>query len=165
MSYNAAYNRALLKFAQAPGIGSFIRAADGQPVHHHNPHDLALADFLQDHDDPRHLIVQRHLEGTKQPGDHVSAELERRLGPEFEGEWHQPADLPLSDGNVSGFAFKSPESGQRAISTTWMATAPNGPRRLYRAVLTPAEHAHLVNSLAPNHTLPVNHDQIPVDLT
>jgi hypothetical protein len=55
----------VIKYGRAPSedIQTFVKAAGTAEAGFGGSHpDLAFADFLQDHDDPRHLIVRRDLE-------------------------------------------------------------------------------------------------------
>lgn len=64
MTYSKVYNKAI-KYAAAPieGIKNFTKqSADNDIFSAHNSSDPVFADWLEEHDDPRHLIVRRDLE-------------------------------------------------------------------------------------------------------
>lgn len=134
MNY-ANLNKAL-KFARAPqqALSGFIQAAQGSPIHHQNPHDLGLHDFLMDHDDPRHLIVGKHLRdpnGEVPPGYHETGEQDTFQTP---------------DGVVALNRFVGP-GGHSQYESIWNAQHPLDPNdyRQYRAVLSP-EEAHQIRT-------------------
>lgn len=167
VSYAEGYQRAL-KFGRAPeaGIRSFVHAAKGQPVSHENHHDAVLADYLEDHDDPRHLIVRRHLDATKnaEGGDPLNAELERQLGPGYERAHYHETTVDTPDGLVSSMEYHHPETGQRAFLTEWLATHPQShTNRLYHTVLSPSEHHHVVTKLVESGGRLVSGDELPSD--
>lgn len=167
MKYAADYTEAL-KYGRAPeqGIGTFIRAAHGQEVHHTNTHDAVLADYLEEHEDPRHLIVRRHLERTKQPvgSQGVGRDIYHRLGPEYQLEHYGTSHVITPDGAITFHRYHSPESGQRAVLTQWEAKHPDeDSHRIFEAVLSPAEVHHLRQNLhgGEHHT---TSDQLPVPI-
>lgn len=164
MKYAADYNEAL-KYAKAEGkgIGTFIKAAHGNPVHAENNHDAVLADYLEDAEDPRHLIVRKHLEMSQHPNRSIIGDLEKKGMDPF------PVDrthLDTDSGNLIFDHFHNYDNGQSAVSAAWVVPHPDGfAPRTYRAVLTPAE-AHAIHSeFAPKDPNRNTANSLPVDIS
>lgn len=158
MSDFASGLNAALKYATAPaqGIGSFIRAAEGQPVHFSNPHDRVLQDYLDEHNDGRAEIVRRHLSRSEGAAERpVMDDLRRVLGPTEALDMTDRHTLAGPDGLMHFEHWEHPDTGQRAVVTSWHVHHPddtglnirNNAGRVYRAVLSPAEAMQMVKGL------------------
>jgi len=155
VNYAKNYEQALkLARAAEQGIRTFLKAAEGQPVHAHNTHDGVLADFLEEHDDPRHPIVRRHLEDTKHGGNGhsgASEEISRVLGGEF--PQGRPEFLDSDGSFLTLYPHENPTTGQRMyhaslelhhVTPTWEFRG-----RRFAAALSPAEVERLREEFKP----------------
>lgn len=146
MGYHGRYQRAL-KFLRAPkqGVGSFVEAAHGTEIHPNNPHDAALADYLQDESDPRHLVVSGHLDRVRRGEDGYREELDRRgLRPDFTREHREVS----GDGSLLFEHYHNPKTGDRATGVSWNVSHPAGlGARSYHALLNP----HDAHSILADH--------------
>lgn len=165
MKYAADYNEAL-KFGKSEpnGIGTFIKAAHGNPVSHENMHDAVLADYLGDAEDPRELIVRDHLSRSQSPNRSIVGDLEKKGMDPFPVDRNH-LDLADGHGSLTFDHYHNPENGQRAVAATWDVPHPEGlGARTYRAVLSPAE-AHRVHSEFASSGLHQVPHQLPVDIS
>ncbi len=153
------YSKALtkIKFGRSPTehINGILQGSDNTPISASGV-DGILADHLEDHDDPRSLIVRQHLQAAETHADVYNAGrelLRQRLGDSYR------ADLP--EGSLTGGSFNLSsggflahtryvnDKGDAAYSVYWNHLLPKNKRqrreryRAYHAVLTPEEFQRL----------------------
>lgn len=109
MTYSRDYGKAL-QYAKAPkeSIAEFATqqtANKADTIDRHHNSDHVFADFLEDHDDPRHEIVRRDLqlrpensESGTEFSDNIIADRRKRFGDEV-GTKQYP-DIHMDDGDI-----------------------------------------------------------------
>ena len=155
----------VVKFGRVPeeGLRAFIESS--KTSHTHDPNstaELVLADYLEEHDDPRHLIVRRDL--SYRTGHHRGfwGNVHRHAS-ELTGKvYHEHS--PLKGGLVY---TRTGDNGEAVVVNDWSGvyyvnwhSPHNG--HTYGAVLTPDEFekvkAHFDSTSAPT---PTATDELP----
>jgi hypothetical protein len=102
-------------------------------------HDTKLQDLLQEHDDPRELIVRNHRD-RKETGRTVMDELTDRLGTddmEIEQDGHH--NFGHGQGWAYFWKYWNPQTGATLHRANWSAPSSRGFTRSYSALLDPEE--------------------------
>jgi len=143
-----------VKFGQAPEAEVHAFLAASRASHSHDPHNYnehVLADFLQDHDDPRHLLVRRDLGYRTGNSDEFFHRLDGHgrelIGADYDRHgWEDAVHFPrLSDGSRIN-------STRHASGKLYQVGWDNGGAgHYYVANLTPDEHTQMVEKLGLTH--------------
>lgn len=144
-------NRAL-KYGRAPEdmirMGAKAAGDETGVVHPDNVHDLKMQDLLQEHDDPRELIVRKALEQRKSlDSDGLWEAMYDLVGPLPQHTNHESYATP--DGELH-FNEYTNSRGKQAITADWYITHPSSSKstlRNYYATVTPEEAKHIKDNL------------------
>lgn len=140
----------VLKYGLAPigdiqGMLAACRA--GGPFDGNNHADGVLADYLQDHDDPRHQIVRRDL-SYRNPDYWAGATNHRQelLGTD-ESHIVRQQEHQLEDGTTLAIrTFANLNTAAIAHGLNWVPSR-NGEYLNYHALFTPEEYGHIMQGL------------------
>jgi hypothetical protein len=161
VTYDDAYSRCL-RYGRAPEaeIHGFVNKAeeDGNSQEPNNHSDHVFADWLEDHDDPRHLVVRGDLHIRQQPGPHWQGkahnDIAAKLGhnPSHGGvQYGYWTEIPLEDSDLRVQPIEHRETGKRFYSVGWDVPRAEGGTRDYHAHLDPEQLEQLLRGLDLPH--------------
>lgn len=138
--------------APADSVHSIVQQAEaGGPVHHTNIGDGVLADYLEEHDDPRSEIVRRHLKRTEAGISGIMEEMRKRLGGYWESTGFDTKELGNGQYVMRHQYSDNSENGVKVAHVLWsipkVQSGNRSVRRLYEGIFTPEEAAHIMSRL------------------
>lgn len=149
MNYVESY-ATVARYGRAPakGVASFAEQSTGDRNRDpQNNSDHVFADWLEEHDDPRHLIVRGDLEIRRRPGPHwvgkAHNDASEKLGENAaHAQYGQLRRLEDPELGTLGYSPVTGRNGRRVYETYWSTGDSE-----YNAHLSPDEHAHLLAGL------------------
>ena len=153
----------VLRYGRAPieGIHSISRQGRVEGMYNpQNTSDRALADFLDDHDDPRSLLVHRDLSYRGEANGDFGTNYDKHADELFgHGErggfiFEHSHSFDLGDGTtLVARQNRSKANSKRLYETSWLLGDPEYRSGQYDAPLTPDELKHLLNTLGVKHSI------------